>query len=155
MSESPEIRSFARLLPMALLRAREASMRLFRPMLADHGVTEQQWRVLRALASATTPMDVTALTETTFLLGPSLTRILANLQTRRLIDREADPSDRRRQLITLTRQGHDLIDKIGPQSEAIYDHIAQAFGTDRLVKLYEHLDAMAALNDPRSRGSES
>lgn len=39
-----------RTLPMALLRAREAVMDMFRPHLAAHGVTEQQWRVMRVLA---------------------------------------------------------------------------------------------------------
>lgn len=147
MGESAEIRPFARSLPMALLRAREASMRLFRPMLADNGVTEQQWRVLRALAASAEPMDVAAVADATFLLGPSLTRILANLDARALIHRETAASDRRRQLISLTSSGRDRIDKIGPQSEAIYHHIAQAFGTDRLIELYEHLDAMAALSE--------
>ena len=44
------MRTFSQSLPMALLRAREAVMRRFRPGLRCHGVTEQQWRVLRALA---------------------------------------------------------------------------------------------------------
>src|SRR6266849_5130597 len=45
------MREFSRSLPMSLLRAREAVMRHFRPSLRDHGLTEQQWRILRALAS--------------------------------------------------------------------------------------------------------
>jgi hypothetical protein len=44
------MREFSRSLPMALLRAREAVMRQFRPSLRQHGLTEQQWRILRALA---------------------------------------------------------------------------------------------------------
>ncbi len=44
------MRAFSRSLPMELLRAREAVMKRFRPALRDHGVTEQQWRILRALA---------------------------------------------------------------------------------------------------------
>ena len=43
------LREFDRSLPMALLRAREAVMARFRPLFRLHGVTEQQWRVLRAL----------------------------------------------------------------------------------------------------------
>ena len=34
-------------LPIAMLRAREAIMLSFRPVLAKHGFTEQQWRVLK------------------------------------------------------------------------------------------------------------
>ncbi|MDP7101742.1 MAG: hypothetical protein QF503_11390, partial [Rhodospirillales bacterium] len=43
------LRDFSRSLPMALLRAREAVMERFRPSLRTHGLTDQQWRVLRAL----------------------------------------------------------------------------------------------------------
>jgi hypothetical protein len=45
-------RSFARSLPMALLKAREAVMVRFRPSLRAHGLTEQQWRVLRIMSVA-------------------------------------------------------------------------------------------------------
>ena len=38
-----------RSLPIMLLRAREAVMKRFRPMLKAHGLSEQQWRVLRVL----------------------------------------------------------------------------------------------------------
>jgi len=45
------MREFSRSLPMSLLRAREAVMRQFRPSLRRHDLTEQQWRILRALAA--------------------------------------------------------------------------------------------------------
>jgi len=45
------MREFSRSLPMSLLRAREAVMRQFRPALRRHDLTEQQWRILRALAA--------------------------------------------------------------------------------------------------------
>ena len=47
-------RNTRRSLPIALLRAREAVMSHFRPMLAKYDVTEQQWRVIRVLAEAGT-----------------------------------------------------------------------------------------------------
>ena len=34
---------------MQLLKAREAAMSRFRPMLRKHGLTEQRWRVIRAI----------------------------------------------------------------------------------------------------------
>src|SRR5690349_9893825 len=65
------MRAFTKSLPMELLRAREAVMRQFRPALRDNGVTEQQWRILRALAHSG-PLEVSALAEATCLLAPSL-----------------------------------------------------------------------------------
>ena len=71
---------------MSLLRAREAVMRQFRPSLRNHGLTEQQWRILRAL-TAVDNIEVTELARTAFLLGPSLSRILRDLEARHLIER--------------------------------------------------------------------
>ena len=45
-------RPFARSLPMQLMRARELVMRHFRPHLHDHDLTDQQWRIIRALTEA-------------------------------------------------------------------------------------------------------
>lgn len=70
------LREFSRSLPMALLRAREAVMRHFRPSLRAFDVTEQQWRVLRAL-SAIPEIEVTELANATFLLAPSLSESCA------------------------------------------------------------------------------
>src|SRR5271168_1652548 len=80
------MREFARSLPMSLLRAREAVMRQFRPSLRSHGLTEQQWRILRALATVDA-IEVTELARMAFLLGPSLSRILRDLDARQLIER--------------------------------------------------------------------
>src|SRR6185437_2443110 len=88
------MRPFSESLPMALLRTREAVMRLFRPGLRKHGVTEQQWRILRALAPQG-PLEVTALAEATFLLAPSLSRILPDLEKRQLISRRQVDTDLR------------------------------------------------------------
>ena len=61
------MRDFSRSLPMSLLRAREAVMRQFRPSLRNHGLTEQQWRILRAL-TAVDAIEVTELARVAFLL---------------------------------------------------------------------------------------
>ena len=53
-SRRQPMREFSRSLPMSLLRAREAVMRQFRPSLRSHGLTEQQWRILRALLAIDT-----------------------------------------------------------------------------------------------------
>ena len=43
------IRGFNQSLPMMLLKAREAAMSRFRPMLRKHNLTEQRWRVIRVI----------------------------------------------------------------------------------------------------------
>jgi len=129
------MRAFSNSLPMALLRAREAVMRRFRPALRSHGVTEQQWRVLRALAGPTA-LEISELAAETCLLAPSLSRILPQLEARGLIARQAVPGDLRRSSVVLTGAGLELIAAHAPQSEATYRAIEQRFGTERLGELF-------------------
>ena len=103
------MREFSRSLPMSLLRAREAVMRQFRPSLRHHGLTEQQWRILRALA-AVEAIEVTELAHIAFLLGPSLSRILRDLETRRLIERRTAESDLRRGVVSISDKGLRLME---------------------------------------------
>jgi homoprotocatechuate degradation regulator HpaR len=138
------LRSFERSLPMALMRARESVMVRFRPILAEYGVTEQQWRVLRALAATDKPLSVGELAERTLLLGPSLSRMLASMEQRALIDRTPAQTDARRAQVTITRRGLDLVARIGPESEAAYGELESEIGPDDLDTLHELLDRVAA-----------
>lgn len=135
---APRLRGFDRSLPMALLRGREAVMRQFRTSLRQHRITEQQWRVLRAL-TAVDQIEVLALAETTFLLPPSLSRILRDLDKRKLIVRRTSPDDLRRGLVSISPRGLALIEKVGAQSEAIYNEITRRFGPEKLRNLHELL----------------
>jgi homoprotocatechuate degradation regulator HpaR len=135
------MRDFSRSLPMSLLRAREAVMKQFRPSLRHHGLTEQQWRILRALA-AVDAIEVTELARVAFLLGPSLSRILRDLEARQLIDRRTAKADLRRGLVSISPKGLKLIELVAPTSEAIYAAITQRYGTQRLAELQDMLAAL-------------
>lgn len=134
---------FSHSLPMLLLRSREAVMRYFRPSLLEHGVTEQQWRVLRALSSVD-EMEVMMLADATYLLAPSMSRILKDLQKRGLLTRRSDERDLRRNLVSISPKGTDLINTLSPRSEAAYTEIAERFGPtnfNQLGKLLLKLEA--------------
>jgi homoprotocatechuate degradation regulator HpaR len=135
------MREFSRSLPMSLLRAREAVMRQFRPSLRDHGLTEQQWRILRALASVET-IEVTELAHVAFLLGPSLSRMLRDLEARDLIERRIAKSDLRRGVVSISAKGLKLIEAVAPTSEAIYAAITRRYGARRLAELQDMLHAL-------------
>ena len=132
------MREFSRSLPMSLLRAREAVMRQFRPSLRNHGLTEQQWRILRALTAVET-IEVTELARTAFLLGPSLSRILRDLEARDLIERRTAKADLRRGEVSISSKGMKLIEAVAPNSEAIYAEITNRFGARKLAELQEML----------------
>jgi homoprotocatechuate degradation regulator HpaR len=126
---------------MLLLRAREAVMRHFRASLRVHGVTEQQWRVLRALGGVD-EIEVTELARRTYLLGPSLSRILPDLEARKLIARRNNAADLRKTMIALSPKGRATIEAVAPHSEAVYARIARQFGAGNLARLGELLVAL-------------
>jgi homoprotocatechuate degradation regulator HpaR len=132
------MREFSRSLPMSLLRAREAVMRQFRPSLRNHGLTEQQWRILRALTAVDT-IEVTELARVAFLLGPSLSRILRDLEARDLIERRAAKADLRRGVVSISPKGLKLIEAVAPTSEAIYAEITSRYGARKLAELQHML----------------
>ena len=147
ISMSIPMRPFTQSLPMALLGAREATMQRFRPMLTEFGLTEQQWRVLRALASSDGPLEVSQVADRTELLPPSVSRIVSRLVDDGLIDRTTVEYDQRRATLRLTRKGQGLVTRVAPHSERIYAEIEAAFGADRLAMLLDELHDLAALTE--------
>tara|TARA_B100000315_G_scaffold146048_1_gene134904 strand:+ start:4062 stop:4529 length:468 start_codon:yes stop_codon:yes gene_type:complete len=135
------LRDFSRSLPMALLRAREAAMERFRPSLRAHDLTDQQWRVLRALYDHG-QKDLGELADMCCLLKPSITRIIRSMESRALLIKRADANDQRRMIVSITAEGRELITKIGPISEQIYAQIAEEFGAEELEDLYQKLDTL-------------
>ena len=147
------IRHFSRSLPMSLLRAREAVMRHFRPALRRHGMTEQQWRVLRTLSDAGL-LDATEVAEKAFILAPSLTRMLRSLEERGFITRHKDKDDGRRVLLTLAPAGQAIIDEVMPDSRRVYADLDARFGAERVEQLLDMLEELAALKLEGKAGGE-
>lgn len=130
---------------MALLRAREAVMSEFRPMLRAYGLTEQQWRVLRVLVE-TGEVQISALAKKSFILMPSLSRILQSMESRALIERAPVARDQRRTLIRITADGRSLVAKVAPDAEQQYAVITEAVGAKNLDLLYSLLENVEAID---------
>lgn len=154
MSDGLPMRDFSKSLPMELLRCREALMRRFRPGLREVGVTEQQWRILRALAHSG-ELEATELAAATCLLAPSLSRILPDMEARQLISRRQPDSDLRRSVIKLERRGLRLIATHAPYAERIYAEITEKFGAERLVQLFALLHELERCAEMSARGKRA
>ena len=135
--------STSRSLPIALIRAREGLMAPIRDMLAETGITEQQWRVLRVL-SEYGMLDTTTLADRSSLLFPSLTRIAATMRDKGLITQTRDKVDRRRQLIEITAAGQKIITERTAQAMQIVADFKSKLGPGN----YETLLDLLALLDP-------
>ncbi len=141
LGDKESLRNFSRSLPMVLLRARETVMERFRPNLRAHNLTDQQWRILRALFDQG-KKDLGELSNMCCILKPSITRIIRSMEERSLLKRSVDNYDQRRTIVSITTIGRDLISVVGPNSEAIYQDIASALGTNELEDLYSKLDTL-------------
>jgi homoprotocatechuate degradation regulator HpaR len=137
----------SRSLAIAMLRAREAMMLSFRPVLAKHGFTEQQWRVLRVLGEKGTS-DAGQVAFDSCILAPSLSRIIGKLEKDLYISRFIDTKDGRRVNLSLTKIGHDILNKIAPDMELIYKAIQKRYGEEKLTNL---LDILSEISEWRGR----
>ncbi len=138
----------SRSLPIALLRARERVMGPIRNMLLNAGVTEQQWRVLRVLHENGT-LDPTKIADKACLLLPSLTRILHTLDAKDMVRREPHPSDRRRQLVTITPVGAQLIEDNLDESQELAQWLRDSIGDQKLDTLLDLLNELEQLERRR------
>ena len=134
-------------LPIAMLRAREAMMLSFRPILAKHGFTEQQWRVLRVLSENGTS-DAGQVAFDACILAPSLSRIIGKLETGKFISRFIDNKDGRRINLSLTSLGQEVLNKIAPDMDIIYKAIQKRYGEEKLSDL---LDLLGEVSEWRGR----
>lgn len=134
-------------LPLLLLKAREALMQSRRPALREHGLSDQQWRVLRVLADPTNAdgLDTGRLAREAHLLGPSLTGMLARMEAAGLVQRTRSAEDARRSLVSATDEGLAVAASLAIAIESQYDALDQHLGPAKLAQLYRLLDELIAL----------
>ena len=128
-------------LPLLLLRARECVIGRFRPLLNRHGITEQQWRVVRALTERG-PMEPREIVAECCLSSPSLAGVLARMEDTGLVSRKRLAHDQRRLLVSLTPKSRALVARMAPQVEAIYAEIEAHIGVEFTQRLFGALDRL-------------
>jgi homoprotocatechuate degradation regulator HpaR len=143
------LRGIDQALPIALLRAREATMRRFRPHVDSLGLSMPQWRVIRALAE-NDALPASELAEKCVVLPSSMTRILNSLIKRQLVE-PAHDADGRRRSVKLTRSGTAIYSVMADKSEAIYRAIEQRFSAEKMADLLELLDQLKIAADSLDR----
>ncbi|EMP56242.1 Homoprotocatechuate degradative operon repressor [Marinobacter santoriniensis NKSG1] len=133
------MRKFNDSLPLRLLKAREAAMAFFRPLLQEIPLTEQQWRVIRAL-NEFEELESKQLAELCCILSPSLTGIINRLEQQGYIKRRKSSEDQRRILISLTDQAKEMFARMSPLLEERYQEMTERFSSSDMQKLEELLN---------------
>ncbi|MFO1219393.1 MAG: homoprotocatechuate degradation operon regulator HpaR [Burkholderiaceae bacterium] len=139
-------------LPLLLLQAREQVIGRFRPLLNAHGVTEQQWRIIRALLE-TGPLEPREIVALCKLSSPSLAGVLARMEELGFVTRTRLDHDARRLRVALTPKSRALAARLAPKVEATYADIERTVGKAFLKQLYATLDALGARLGPADAAS--
>jgi homoprotocatechuate degradation regulator HpaR len=134
-------------LPRLLLQSREAVMAHTRPSLREHGLSDQQWRVLRVLGEHGT-VETGRVAREAYILGPSLTGVLARMERDGLIRRARDPADQRRTVVEATAKGAKMVERLSATIESHYQWLEQSLGKEKLGQLYALLDQLIELEQP-------
>ena len=98
--------------------------------LATWDVTPSQARALRVLSSDDEGMRPSALADELRIAPRSATDVVDALETRGWVSRAADPTDRRATVLSLTRDGRELVERIEGvrrlASERVLDVLTEA-----------------------------
>jgi homoprotocatechuate degradation regulator HpaR len=134
-------------LPQLFLRGRERLMGHFRPVLNHFGLTEQQWRILRALDTHAR-LEPRELCELCQIHSSSMAGMLARMEDGGLVQRARFEDDQRRVMVTLSSEGDALIDEIAPLIEQHYRQLEDVLGQPIFDELFKALNAFMAAEMP-------
>jgi homoprotocatechuate degradation regulator HpaR len=137
------IRLHHRNLPLLLLQARERVLSHFRPILNAHGITEQQWRIVRVLYEhpALEPRQIVELCR---ISSPSMAGVLARMEELGLVERRRLQHDQRRVRVSLTARARALSARMAPLIDATYRRIELKIGEEFTARLQQSLDELLA-----------
>src|SRR5215469_2971173 len=141
-------------LPLLLLQARERVISHFRPILNANGVTEQQWRIVRALYEVPS-LEPREIVELCRISSPSLAGVLARMEELGLVTRRRVDHDQRRLRVSLTPRARALAARMAPQIDATYLRIERQIGREFSGQFQQALDRLLAMlpaNEPAARG---
>src|SRR6202790_2252971 len=140
-------------LPLMMLQAREHVIAHFRPILNAHGITEQQWRIVRLLLD-TGPLEPHEIGELCRLSSPSLSGVLSRMENIGFVQRKRLADDQRRLLVSLTPRSRALASRMAPLIEAVYARIEDLLGKEFAEAFYRALDDLIVQLRPQSTPSE-
>ncbi|KWU48210.1 homoprotocatechuate degradation operon regulator HpaR [Pseudomonas palleroniana] len=132
-------------LTLTLLQAREAAMSFFRPSLNEHGLTEQQWRIIRILEQYG-ELEIYQLAELACILKPSMTGVLVRMEAAGMVHRRKAEQDQRRVLVTLADKGKASFESMSQCMEANYQRLQDQLGEEKFEALLALLEDLKNIN---------
>lgn len=94
-----------------------------------------EYGVLYALSTAPGPMRITELSEDVLLSQPGMSRLIARLEDKGLIERVGDPDDARARRVRLSAEGARIQRRVGAAHARDVARATAPLGRDQLVQL--------------------
>lgn len=144
---------------LSMLReARSVVKQAMQPCLSAHGLTEQQWRVLKVLGQAQMAgqegVDAGRIAREGRILPSTLTGVLTRLERDGRVTRQRSASDGRFMVVLLTAEGQQLVSVVTEVLREEYERIEQQLGAEELEQLYALLEKVIGL-DPKKQAESA
>jgi DNA-binding MarR family transcriptional regulator len=121
-------------LPALLAQASQLISGEFHRVVAAHGFTVSEWRVLATLAGGE-PMSIGRLAQITTFKQPTVTRLLDRMEAKGQVRRLLNDGDRRITLVGITAAGSRLVARLIPLALEHEQRVLEPFGLRRAEEL--------------------
>ena len=141
---------------LGLMRTTDVVRRLFNEVYEPHGITPQQYNVLRILRGARPDgLPTLVIRERMVERTPGVTRLIDRLEARGWVERETPKSDRRRVICRITAEGLRLLERLHKPVMAIAGSAADALSEKDQRKLISLLDTLRLSHEPATDDAEA
>ena len=137
-------------LPMILSRSLDDIMPQYRSLFQAHGITDQQWRVMRALWEQE-HLTSKQISQITLIPAPSLVGILDRLEKKGLLGRLRSVEDRRLVFIRPTKAGRELQELMLPKIEEIHNFLIEKVTGREWDEMKRILDKLSGHSSPSTK----
>lgn len=134
-------------LPALLAQASQLISSEFHRVVAAHGFSVSEWRVLATLAGGT-PLAIGRVAQITTIKQPTVTRLLDRMEAKGHVRRLVNDGDRRVTLVTITPAGSKLVGALIPLALEHEQRVLEPFGLPRAEQLKATLHAMIEMHRP-------
>ena len=134
-------RSLSQEAALGLFRTADVIRQRFSQVMSPHGVTQQQYNVLRILRGAGQEgLATLTIAERMVERTPGITRLIDRLKTKGLVERERAAGDRRCVVCRITPEGLELLDRLTEPMNRADDESLSMLSTEEQEQLIELLD---------------
>ncbi len=127
---------------VGILKTADELSRAFSAVVEPHGITIQQFNVLRILRGASDPLPTMEIGARMIEKTPGITGLLDRLQRKGLIVRVRGQGDRRQVLCGITERGLDLLSRLDAPVAELDEACVQALGTAQRRELVGLLETV-------------